>query len=136
MPTVYELKTDTKRIADIQKATLETTDYGIEPTNGLFGSKEWWAAIDSGSLPIHTLSGKIRRVYMGSMNDWPEVEIVDGEGTLSRWTREVNNQGSDAEYRPGRNIEIDYVLQRNRPASWDRGTETKCVLAVRINDVA
>jgi len=41
--------------------------------------------------PVHTLRGTIGRVYMGSMNDWPEFELVTAEGQKSSWTREAKS---------------------------------------------
>ena len=38
MSPVYRLRDDQFRIDAVQKATLTTTEYGIEPTHGLFGS--------------------------------------------------------------------------------------------------
>jgi hypothetical protein len=71
---------------------------------------------------------------MGSMNDWPEFAMKSDAGEESRWTREVNTREQDALYRVGSRIEIDYVVQRHKPASFDHGGETKCVLEIRILD--
>jgi len=70
---------------------LATKEFGIEPTHGLLGSREWWSEIESGRLRVHTLRGTIGRVYMGSMNDWPEFELVTAEGQKSSWTREAKS---------------------------------------------
>ena len=41
------------RLAAMQKATLTTPDFGIEPTDGLFGSAEWWEEIAaSGAITL------------------------------------------------------------------------------------
>src|SRR5262250_387439 len=101
MRTAYELKKDTELISNVQKATLSTEKFGIEPTHGLFGSSEWWEQISSGRLPLHTLRGVITKRYMGSMGDWPEIEVQTETGKLSHWTRQVNSKEQDALYIPG-----------------------------------
>ncbi len=132
MLTLYDLRHDAEHIERVQRASRSTEEFGIEPTHGLYGSSEWWDAICSGALPVHTLRGTIRQVCMASMGDWPEIEVEDDEGERSRWTREVNAADQDAHYQPGRRIEIDYVSQRFRPKSYGGGTETRCVLAIRV----
>lgn len=136
MRVVYRLRDDAEHVANVQKATQTTTDYGIEPTHGLFGSPEWWKCIESGRLAVHTLRGRITDVYMAGMKDWPEFEMVSDAGEVSRWTREANSEEQAALYEVGRPVEIDYVLQRHRPASWDRGAETKIVLEIRVGETA
>jgi hypothetical protein len=133
MKTIYRLKDDPDRKKAIQQATLTTEEFGIEPTHGLVGSAEWWGKIDKGDLPVHTTSGIIERVYMGSMNDWPEFEVRSAEGELSQWTREANSVTLARGYAPGRRVEIDYVVQRHREKSFDRGAEAKVVVEIRIS---
>jgi hypothetical protein len=62
MTVVYRLRQNKKFIEAVQKATLTTDTFGIEPTHGLFGSDEWWGRISSGDLPIQTLSGYLTKV--------------------------------------------------------------------------
>jgi hypothetical protein len=69
---------------------------------------------------------------MASMNDWPEFEVQSESGELSRWTREANTAELERVYAPGRAVEIDYVLQRPRATSFDAGSETKVVIAIRV----
>ena len=95
MQPVYRLKDDLAHLANVQKATLTTTEYGIEQTHGLFGSDEWWRHIVDGSLPTGTVRGTITRVFMSGHNDWPEFEMQDNSGQLSRWTRETNRPADD-----------------------------------------
>jgi hypothetical protein len=132
MYVVYQLRHDAEMIAAVQRATRSTREFGIEPTHGLFGSDEWWACIADGSLTLHTLRGTISRVYMGSMRDWPEFEIRSNSGELSRWTREANSAELAAAYVVDRQVELDYVIQRHRPAAWDGGAETKVVVEIRV----
>jgi len=133
MKIAYRLRDNPKHIEQVQKATLTTDDFGIEPTGGLFGSPEWWGRIANGGLPIHTLRGTITERFMGSMGDWPEIRILSDTGEKSSWTREVNHREQDALYRVGRHVEIDYVLQKHRGKSWARNPEHhKIVLEIRV----
>lgn len=132
MKVAYSLKDDPKHIAQVQKATLTTDDFGIESTDGLFGSPEWWDRIANGGLPVHTLRGTIAERFMGSMGDWPEIRILSDTGEKSSWTREVNRREQDALYRVGRHIEIDYVLQKHRGKSSARKPEHKVVVEIRV----
>src|SRR5690348_6718625 len=132
MKPAYQLRQDLARIAAIQKATLNTVEFGIEQTHKLFGSPDWWEQISSGHLPMHTLRGVIVERFWGSMADWPEIKVKNDNGEISQWTREVNSKEQDALYIPGQRIEIDYVLQRHRPKSCDKGGEAKVVIEMRV----
>jgi hypothetical protein len=132
MIVVYRLKEDSAFIEGVQRATPTTKNFGIEPTHGMFGSAEWWEKIAAGVLRVYTLSGKITDVYMASMNDWPEFKMLSDDGEESRWTRKRNAAARDSIYSIGSRIEIDYVLQRHRPESFDKGAEVKQVLEIRI----
>lgn len=133
---IYDLRQDLHRVSAIQEATLKTDHYGIEPTYGLFGSEQWWQHVEDSTLPLHTMRGKITRVYMASMNDWPEFELRCEEGSLNRFERLVSPAGQflDDEYVVGRRVEVDYVLQefRRQAPDWGMPKEAKVVTAVRI----
>jgi hypothetical protein len=131
MLTIYRLKADTNMIRDVQEATRAAEGWGIEPTHGLFGSAEWWQHVRDGTLPTRHLKGKISRVYMGSMNDWPEFTLRTDTGEESNWSRLAIEPEYARFYTVGRYIEIDYVVQRTRrtPASFD------CVpIEIRVDD--
>lgn len=135
---IYELAQDQQQIAAVQKATLTTEEYGLEPTHGLFGSDEWWKQIADGRLPVETLRGTISRVYMGSMGDWPVFELVMEGGSTEQFTRyQTPPDGSqDAFYVVGRAIELDTVWQEARRGAPDWGIpgRTRTVLAIRVAD--
>lgn len=132
MKIAYRLRDNPKHIAQVQKATLTTDDFGIEPKDGLFGSLEWWDRIANGELPVHTLRGTITERFMGSMGDWPVIRVVSDTGEESSWTREVNTREQDALYRVGRHIEIEYVLQKHRGKSLALIPEHQVVLEIRV----
>jgi hypothetical protein len=135
MHTVYRLLDDVDYIAQVQRATLTTEKFGIEPTHGLYGSTEWWSQIASKALPTHTLRGVISSVYMGSMNDWPEFELTASDGSKTHWTRHANSPELAKLYEANRAVELDYVVQRFRQKAFTPNAETKVVLEVRIGDV-
>lgn len=108
---VYDLKKAKDRIEAVQKATLETDDYGLVPEHGLFGSHEWWKAIDKGVIPIHTIEGIISRVYMSGHNDYPEFEIDDRVEKTS-WAREAIERNHYDMYQVGKRVRLSYVIQK------------------------
>jgi hypothetical protein len=135
MTSVYRLSEDKRQISLVQKATLTTEEFGIEPTHGLFGSTEWWSNIASGFLAVHRVRGVIERVFMGSMNDWPMCTVLEENGTRSNWTREMLDPSFDRFYRSGAQIEIDYVDQSSRLAGWSAGAIRKNVIEIRIESL-
>lgn len=104
---LYSLREDSETVAAVQKATLETREFGLEPDPALFGSADWWAAIESGRLPNHEIEGMISKVYWGSMNDWPEFEITAATGETTTWTR----LGDHTRYVEGLQVRLSYVDQ-------------------------
>ena len=135
MTEVYSLKRDEKRSAKIQRASLAPVGYGYEQTNGLFASPEWWQSIESGSLPIHKISGVITRTLMSSMNDWPSCEVTSDEGEVTKWTREAQDATLAQLYRVGARIEIQYVIQKFRREFFaGQKMEDECVLSVLIEN--
>ena len=107
MVAVYELRNDKRLIEMVQTATLHRDDFGLVPEHGLFGSGEWWAAIADGSLPTHTVRGRISNVFLSGHNDFPEFEVDDGSARTT-WAR----QGDDSYYQVGCAVQVDYVLTR------------------------
>ena len=133
MLSIYRLQSDKDFIAQVQKATARTEEFGIEPTHGLFASAEWWQHVRDGTLPVHTLRGTITRVYMGSMNDWPEFAMRSETGEESSWSCDANDSAFASLYTVGRAIELDYVVQRHRPKSCG-GSEDKIPIEIRVDE--
>lgn len=127
---VYDLAEDQETIHLIQKATLTTEDFGLVPEIALFGSDEWWWAIQDGRIPHHELEGVITRVFMSGHGDWPEFEI-EASGEKSRWTR----LGPDALYRVGNGVRLEYVFQKARK-HWLGSREQKQVLRIFVKATA
>src|SRR6266511_3899049 len=45
---IYDLADDAETIRLVQRATLTTKEFGLEPEIALYGSDEWWRAIGDG----------------------------------------------------------------------------------------
>lgn len=134
MVELYSLAKDTEHIRKVQRATLNTADYGlvVVPEHGLFGSEQWWEAIRTGKLPTVQIESVITRVYMGSMNDWPEFEIESG-GSKTTWTRHVHRGEDDRYYVVGKRVCLEYVIQHAKKDLGNFGkTEDKVVLRIAV----
>jgi hypothetical protein len=88
---------------------LTTKEFGLEPEVALYGSDEWWRAVEDGRIPTHVVSGVISRIYLTGHGDWPEFELDSGH-EKSRWTR----AGDPSLYESGRAVRLEYVLQSPR----------------------
>ena len=109
MHLAYDLRHDSRRVSAVQNATLTTERYGIVPDHGLFGSDEWWRAIESGALQVNRIEGTVCRVHMSGHNDFPEMDVDDGM-SKSRWER----YGKESEYVEGQRVVIEYVQTTSR----------------------
>lgn len=127
MVEVYSLVNDAEHIRKVQRATLKTTDYGLVPEHGLFGTADWWEAIRSGQLPIIRIEGVISRVRMGNMNDWPVFEI-DASGCKTTWPREVHRSEDDRLYTVGKRVCLEYVIQNAKKDLANFGTTRQQVI--------
>jgi len=121
---VYDLREDAAYVAAIQHATLFTRDFGLKPIHGLFGSDEWWRAIEHGELPKQVLEGEISRVFMSGHNGYPEFTVSAG-GKKTDWTR----QGEERYYKVGKWARITYVIEEFKKPGL--GT-TEVVLSIEI----
>lgn len=54
---VYDLAEDAPKIEAAQRATLQHPSLGLKPEPALFGSAEWWSAVESGDLQAIGLLG-------------------------------------------------------------------------------
>ena len=86
--TVYDLRLDEKYVRDVQNATLNRPGYGLDPDPALFGTVEWWQALEDGQIPSKTQEGVIAEVRWASMGDWPVWRFAADDGSETTWTRE------------------------------------------------
>ncbi len=127
---IYNLKDDKKRITSIQNASLNKgSDSGLKIQDGLlFGSEEWFKAVETGVIKNHVLNGIISKVYKSGHGDFPEFEIETELGKTS-WMR----YGIDGEYAVGRKIELTYVEQSYKRAIAILGPISKCVVSIKVD---
>jgi hypothetical protein len=108
---VYDLRTDADRIRSIQAASVNRAGYGYPTQPYHFGSREWWAAIESGTIERHAIDGVVAAVYWGSMGDWPEFRVRAADGSERTWTRE----GDVTRYVEGLRVRVEYVTLDRKP---------------------
>ena len=111
---VYLLSDDQKRVTQVQKATLDTQEFGIAIDHGLFGSKEWWDAVQRGELPVHIVRGTICAMSMGPMNDWPVFRILTADGSVTESITREASPWTYTMYEIGRSVIWKYVETRHR----------------------
>jgi hypothetical protein len=120
---VYLLSEDSQKIAQVQDAALKSESFGIQSEHGPFGTAEWWAAIESGALPVQTVRGTICAMWMGSMRDWPLFRILREDGSVTEpITREAIHHTWQL-YEIGKRIVWKYVKTR-QGASLEIGETT------------
>jgi len=126
---IYNLKDDKRRIASIQNASLNAgSDSGLKVQDGLlFGSEEWFKAVETGGIKSHILNGIISKVFTSGHGDFPEFEIETEHGKTS-WMR----YGIDGEYTVGRKIELTYVEQPYKRPIAVLGPISKCVVLIKV----
>jgi len=128
---IYDLRDDVSFVAQVQKASQETLDFGLVPEHGLFGTHGWWDAVAAGKIETYSATGRIKRIYMGSMNDWPEFELNE-DGNTSVWSRYSSTPDGGSAYVVERHIRVDYVLQK--PKTTRLADTHKMVIEVWVED--
>jgi hypothetical protein len=109
LKSIYNLRGDDRRIRIFQEASIDKNSYvWYKVINGLlFGTKEWFDAIEHEIIPKYLVKDIISKVYMSGHNDYPEFEVENSEGKTV-WTR----LGYDAAYQVGKKVELIYVEQK------------------------
>jgi hypothetical protein len=111
--TVYDLRDNRRYVESVQHATVNRPGYGLDPHPALFGTKEWWEAVDDGRIPSRVELGVVADVWWGSMGDWPEWRFRSAEGQETTWTRE----GDHTRYVTGLRARIRVATVRWKPDS-------------------
>jgi hypothetical protein len=84
---------------------------------------------------MHRVKGAITRVYMeGSYKDWPVFDMRADDGAVSTWTQQVSHPDYADLYTVGRQIAIDYVVQRSRSHVAGFDPQMKEVIAMRVGE--
>lgn len=123
---IYDLSEDHRHIEAVQRATEDAGPFGLKPEPALFGSSEWWRAVESGVLPKHWVTGVIQTPLWTGMGDFPEVDVADGSGAVSRWVR----HGDVTQYAKGRGIRLCWVMQHSKTDMAQLGPDQEVVLEV------
>jgi hypothetical protein len=105
--TVYDLAEDSETVACLQDASLNRPGFGLKPEPELFGSEQWWRAIDDGVLAVHAIEGTITRSYLSGHNDFPEFDLQSDTGEITTWQRRGNENG----YAEGAQARVSFVVQ-------------------------
>jgi len=121
---VYDLKEDNRKIEQIQNATRNTEEYGLDSAKGLFGSEEWWSLVKE-----NVINGVISKVYMSGHNDFPEFEVKENEKTSS-WER----LGDDKYYIVGKRVKIVYTKDKLKKPIEKIGEYVDTVLKIEIEE--
>jgi hypothetical protein len=123
---VYNLRNDDIKIRITQEASLsKNTMIGLKIENGfLYGSNEWFCAINNRIIKKNIITGYISRKYISGHNDYPEFEVTEINGTKTIW--EI--KGNDTFYIEGRKIKILYV-----PQKFKMGKITNCIIEISID---
>lgn len=125
---VYDLTEDRQFIELVQRASRDSGPFGLEQKPALFGSPEWWQAIESGEVPKHWVEGVVERPLWTGMNDFPEVEIREDSGVVSRWVR----WGDPSQYSKGRRVRLCWVMQHANEDMAGLGLDQQQVLEVWV----
>jgi len=129
---VYDLHHDRAYVESVQTATLTSKDFGLVPEHGLFGSDEWWLAVDSGDIAVRVTEGEITDVFDTGHRDYP-VFALSGR-TWTRQTSETDDRTLTrpekwAAFRKGVYARVRFAIQRHRRSDWGL---SECVLSIDL----
>jgi hypothetical protein len=120
---LYDLRDDVERVRRVQKESARSS------APYLFGSEEWWAAIDADSIERRSVEGTITEAQPTSMADRPEFRMRTDDGSELSGFR----HGDPTRYVEGLHIRFDYVtVQRSPEAQLDLNTTADVIIAVWI----
>lgn len=122
---IYNLHDDARYLSALQNASLNRVDAGLQNTHGLVGSDEWWQAIENGALPLHTIYGRITRIFGIDHYGFPEFELVNSEGSTS-WAC----KGDIKNYSVGDTVKIHYVLQWHKVQIPNASPTSRTIIAI------
>jgi hypothetical protein len=126
---IYDIRNDSNLITMIQDASLDKESYvGYKIELGLlFGTKEWFDALNDNKISKYVINGIISNIYMLGHNDYPEFEIKNNEGNTI-WPR----KGNPEEYKVGKNIRLIYIEQKYKRPTSITGVIAKCIIKIEI----
>jgi hypothetical protein len=124
---IYELRAHEKEVRELQEVSVN--GHGFATTPYLFGTKEWWDAITSGSIERRNIEGTITEAKPERLRDRQEFRTVTYDGADLIGVR----HGDPTRYVEGLHIRFDYVtLERAPDTPPEFGTTADVVIAVWI----
>jgi hypothetical protein len=132
MERVYRLRDDSS-LPGMQRASLEQG--GLKPTHGLVGTAEWWEAIRAGALPLQTVRGALRGLWLGQWNCGPAEFLMESkDGTVFKSLCHVDHHVAARKFTLGRACEVDYVLQYHFRPLASLEEPGKLVVEIRLGE--
>jgi len=126
---IYELRADKERVLRVLDKNANFEGNGLSTGSYVFGSDQWWAAIDSGAIDRRSVEGTITESKSTSLPDRQEFRMLttgNAELTGARW-------GDPTRYVEGLRIRLEYATLQRTPASpSDPTTTSDVVIAVWI----
>jgi hypothetical protein len=101
-----ELESDPQHMKLVQALTLDASrpSMGLKGTHGLFGSPEWWNAINTGVIPLTLQSGVICGLSSAGMDSHGELNtcaLRTDDGATIHQGIYVNAPGDHSRYKVG-----------------------------------
>lgn len=115
-----KLKANPEYASSTQALTLNKTKpfIGLNGTNGLFGTNEWWDSIEQGKIPLLFISGIIRRAYVTGQdpsNFNNTVDLLQEDGTIRSVGIYTNRKADSKLFKIGYSASIVYALDELKP---------------------
>jgi hypothetical protein len=118
---LYDLHGDALRVRETQKWSFDRPGFGFPPEPLLFGSDEWWAALNTGEIETREEVGSIAQpVRRDSYGDSAAFEVRSSDGAVTTWPF---LGGDERLYVEGLRIRIRYALLERKddaPIGLDR----------------
>lgn len=132
MKTIYDLRSDSERIAHMQSASLDEGLAGLRATHGLVGSTEWWKQIHNGTLQQHSVQGVVSGFWPGQGGSGPaEFELEHSDGTKSKWLCDLEPEVAKRSFRIGCNALVRFVVQELK-SPFNGTHETKVTVSIAV----
>ena len=99
---VYDLAVDPNMAV---MAAVTMTGEGLSKEPAVIGTAEWWSLLGSDQLRLHSIEGRIERVYWTGHGDFPEFDLAADDGTHQTWPR----HGDHTLYLEGLRVRVQWT---------------------------
>jgi hypothetical protein len=134
MELVFRLR-GSQNLDAMRRASLDrSTTIGLRNTHGVIGTNEWWEAIESGALPVQTLRGVVRGLWLGQYNVGGPAEFCAEaeDGSLFGGLCECEPDQAKSLFTLGRIVEVDVVEQLLKEGNVLGSTSARITLEIRL----